>query len=323
MSGGLALGVGFIIGGYCPGTSLVSLATWKIDGMFFALGVVFGMFVFALSAPALWEFWNQSGAMGRLTLFELAGVDAGWVVVGVFCMAIGAFAFAEWCERYFAREGGAPAVSHRVRVFRRSAIAVGACIALLTAAVGQPSVATRMAWKQADFDKRIASREVFIDPAELLGLIHNNQIQLLMLDVRSESDFNIFHLRDARHVTLADLEESWPAALSANVIVVTMSNDEQAAIEAWKRISVNANINAYVLAGGINRWLDLYDQHLVNVPGPEVGAEGDDTLRHSFDAALGDRTTVARPEGELVAERPFPSKVKVRTPVRAPGGGCG
>ena len=129
--GGLVLGVGFIIGGYCPGTSLVSLATWKIDGMFFALGVVFGMFVFALIAPALWEFWNQSGAMGRLTLFELAGVDAGWVVVGVFCMAIGAFAFAEWCERYFARDGAAagrlaprealPTNRHRRRRLHRAA----------------------------------------------------------------------------------------------------------------------------------------------------------------------------------------------------------
>ena len=30
--GGLLLGVGFILGGYCPGTSLVSMSTLKIDG---------------------------------------------------------------------------------------------------------------------------------------------------------------------------------------------------------------------------------------------------------------------------------------------------
>ena len=33
--GGLLVGVGFIIGGFCPGTSLVALATLKIDGFFF------------------------------------------------------------------------------------------------------------------------------------------------------------------------------------------------------------------------------------------------------------------------------------------------
>ena len=33
--GGLIMGFGFIIGGFCPGTSLVSMATGKIDGIFF------------------------------------------------------------------------------------------------------------------------------------------------------------------------------------------------------------------------------------------------------------------------------------------------
>ncbi|NTU65842.1 MAG: YeeE/YedE family protein, partial [Chloroflexi bacterium] len=33
--GGLIMGVGFIVGGFCPGTSLVGMATGKIDGLFF------------------------------------------------------------------------------------------------------------------------------------------------------------------------------------------------------------------------------------------------------------------------------------------------
>ena len=31
--GGLIMGVGFIVGGFCPGTSLVAMATLKIDGV--------------------------------------------------------------------------------------------------------------------------------------------------------------------------------------------------------------------------------------------------------------------------------------------------
>ena len=34
--GGIIMGIGFILGGYCPGTSLVSVATLKVDGMFFS-----------------------------------------------------------------------------------------------------------------------------------------------------------------------------------------------------------------------------------------------------------------------------------------------
>jgi len=35
--GGLVLGVGFVVGGYCPGTSLVSTATGKLDGLVFVV----------------------------------------------------------------------------------------------------------------------------------------------------------------------------------------------------------------------------------------------------------------------------------------------
>ena len=43
--GGLLLGVGFVVGGYCPGTSLVALATGKLDALVFVAGVFAGIFV--------------------------------------------------------------------------------------------------------------------------------------------------------------------------------------------------------------------------------------------------------------------------------------
>src|SRR5512145_277020 len=43
--GGLVMGVGFIVGGFCPGTSLVSAATGRLDGIFFTLGGLFGIFL--------------------------------------------------------------------------------------------------------------------------------------------------------------------------------------------------------------------------------------------------------------------------------------
>ena len=109
--GGLLLGVGFIIGGYCPGTSLVSMSTLKIDGTIFVLGVVSGLFLFGQTVPAFWGFWNFSGSFGRLTLDELARLDAGWVVLGVVVMAVGAFWFVERVEAYFRRGEPQPPMS--------------------------------------------------------------------------------------------------------------------------------------------------------------------------------------------------------------------
>lgn len=100
--GGLVLGAGFIIGGYCPGTSLVSAATGKIDGMFFVGGVAAGILVFGESFELVRGFFEHAGDYGRWQLFDLFGVDAGIVVAGVVLMALFMFWGAERLERAFA-----------------------------------------------------------------------------------------------------------------------------------------------------------------------------------------------------------------------------
>jgi len=100
--GGLIFGAGFVIGGYCPGTSLVSVSTLKLDGMFFVLGMGVGMFAFGETIGSFTVFWEQSGAYGEVTLFSLFGVPAGVMVLAVVLMALGMFLGAEKLEAYFA-----------------------------------------------------------------------------------------------------------------------------------------------------------------------------------------------------------------------------
>ncbi|MBI5474669.1 MAG: YeeE/YedE family protein [Ignavibacteriae bacterium] len=99
--GGLILGVGFVIGGYCPGTSCVSAATGRYDAMIYILGIIAGVFVFGEAYPLLKDFYS-SGAMGKVTLPELFGVSYGLVVFLVVLMAVGGFVGAEWVEKKLA-----------------------------------------------------------------------------------------------------------------------------------------------------------------------------------------------------------------------------
>jgi Sulphur transport len=85
--GGLIMGVGFIIGGYCPGTSLCSAATLKIDGVFFVLGALLGIYVFGETADSLGEFYF-AGDYGRLTLPDLFGLPTGLVVLLAVALAV-------------------------------------------------------------------------------------------------------------------------------------------------------------------------------------------------------------------------------------------
>ncbi len=184
-----------------------------------------------------------------------------------------------------------------------------------------------MAWQQTDQQARIESREIFIDPAELLGLLHNKQVQRVLFDVREEADYNRFHLRDARHVNLEELKQNWVKGIPAGAIVVVMSNDEALATEAWKCVAVRENVNAYVLAGGINRWLDVYADNQAGAPNSNQPATGNGTLRYPLSEALGSRFAFARPDPRKLpkdlAERKFAAKIKLKTVVRKEGGGCG
>jgi len=104
VAGGLLLGVGFVVGGYCPGTSLVALATGKLDALAFVAGIFAGIFAIGEAWPAISGF-AESSALGRLTLPEVLHLPAGLVVLLVVLMAVGGFWGAAALERRFAGRG--------------------------------------------------------------------------------------------------------------------------------------------------------------------------------------------------------------------------
>ena len=98
--GGLIMGIGFAVGGYCPGTSFAGLATLKVDALFYIIGAMGGMFIFGEIAPFIESFF-MSGSMGTVTLYEVLGVSGGTVGFVVVLIALGGFWGSEWVEKKF------------------------------------------------------------------------------------------------------------------------------------------------------------------------------------------------------------------------------
>jgi hypothetical protein len=99
--GGLLLGFGFVIGGYCPGTSVAASATGKLDGMAYVAGVFAGLFLFAEAYPLVKGFYAAT-PMGEVTIPKTFGLPYGLVVFAVVLMAIGGFYGASLVEKKFA-----------------------------------------------------------------------------------------------------------------------------------------------------------------------------------------------------------------------------
>lgn len=88
--GGLLLGFGFIIGGYCPGTSIVGAASGKTDAILFLVGLVGGSALFTFGYESFAPLQNAT-AMGRVLIHEYFHVSSGIVVFAVALFAVGSF----------------------------------------------------------------------------------------------------------------------------------------------------------------------------------------------------------------------------------------
>ncbi len=99
--GGLVLGFGFVVGGYCPGTSVVGAATGHLDAWAFIAGLLGGTLLVGELDPWLGRF-VESGDLGRRTLPEVLHAPAAAVVAAIVVIALAGFAGAPRIERRFA-----------------------------------------------------------------------------------------------------------------------------------------------------------------------------------------------------------------------------
>lgn len=337
--GGLIMGVGFIVGGFCPTTSLASASTGKIDGMLFMLGGFFGAFLFGETEQYFSNWWNNAGYYGRLTLDQVFNLPIGVVVLLIVLMALFMFWGAEQLERIFGKKD-----LSREPKLRIAGAGVLLAATLAVVFIGSPSLQERYdkltftrteTIPQVDADpivntytytaeEMLANRIVFITPAEAFKAKYDQGMKPVYIDVRSEADYNLYHIEDAVNVPLERLEEVIPLLLSeppANSVFLVMSNDEAAAIEAWKILVASSVTNTYVLEGGVNNWIAFFGKGDKSLrPNPNAG---DDELGYIFPAALGSRYESCSPDPIAYEHLEFEAKIQLQLKRDKSGGGCG
>jgi len=94
--GGLIFGIGWAIIGYCPGTSLGALGEGRVDALWGILGMLTGAALFAEAYPAISTSILTWGAKGSITLPQLLGINA-WFLIVMF--VAGGLALFAWFEK--------------------------------------------------------------------------------------------------------------------------------------------------------------------------------------------------------------------------------
>jgi len=341
--GGLIMGVGFIVGGFCPTTSLASASTGKIDGMFFMLGGFFGAFLFGETERYFTNWYNNAGYYGRLTLDQVLNLPVGVVVLLIVLMALFMFWGSEQLERIVGKKDTSR--EPKLRIAGAGALFV---LALAVVFIGSPSLEQR--YNKLTFtrtetipqlegqeplvettiytaDEMLSNRLVFISPAETFKAKYNQSMNPVYLDVRSEADYNLYHIEDAVNVPLEQITEIVPVLLTeppANTVYVVMSNDEIAAVNAWKVLVASSVPNVYILEGGVNNWIAFFgsDDETLQAVQPTTNP-APDQLAYIFPEALGNRYESCDPSPIEYEALEFETKIKLELKRDKSGGGCG
>jgi hypothetical protein len=238
--GGLLLGAGFIVSGYCPGTGVVAIASGNLDGIAAIGGVMLGSLFFGFSYGPLESFY-KSGAMGVVRLQDLLGVPIAVVAAGVIAMAIGAFVGGEKLEKIFTKKAGEKAPDSprtiKVRVFGGLAAAAALAIAILALPIRARGEATRTA---GSMSASALARQLVTSPQGVW-----------LLDVRATGVAAQNRIPGAFALPQGDEKAEFAAALSpTRPLVVYAQRDLAELPEGVRRFPGDV----VVLRGGYDAW---------------------------------------------------------------------
>jgi uncharacterized protein len=237
--GGLLFGAGFVVAGLCPGTSCVSAATGRRDGLAAVAGMFFGILVTGLAFTPLQRFY-ESTSRGSFTLPDLLHVPYGVVVFAIVVMALAAFV---GLRRLAATAEGAPATH---RALGSMALVLGA----LAAFAGSPY---REALDVKQLASEVAREEDHVTAIELATWIKDRKPGLRVLDLRPEPEFDEYHIPGAENVAFDALLRTSDASTDTLVLI---SDGGAHAAQGWVFLRALGHQHVYFLRGGLGEWLD-------------------------------------------------------------------
>jgi hypothetical protein len=200
--GGVIMGAGFIIGGFCPGTSVCALAIGKLDALAFVFGSILGVWGFIETFPLVENLYNAN-SMGMVRISDYLGMSNITFGFLLSLMAVGAFVATWFIENKVNNRNSKiePVKRNRYVWAAASLFVVLAVVAFLPGK--QDIINMRIA--EAKRQQTCVFKEIPAD--KLADEIVNNYYALNIIDVRSPEEFEKFHLPMAINIPFENMTE--------------------------------------------------------------------------------------------------------------------
>ena len=255
--GGLIMGLGFVVGGFCPGTSICSAAIGKIDALVFIGGTFLGVLIFMEGYP-LFEALYKAKDLGIPLIYDTLGIPQAWFAFIMVVFALLAF----WATTLIEKRvnGIQPAI---VPVTPRSLGFAVVGILLAISVFFLPEPRSDLARKLED-PAFVANYAVNLAPQDkfALCLLKTRECdELEIFDFRSPEDYRKRSLPRSRPFTYDNLFEKEPSSALTlkHKEIVFVANDEL----TERKMAIAAQelgfMDIYILEGGLDAFLERVD----------------------------------------------------------------
>ncbi len=251
--GGFLFGVGFVMGGWCPGTAVVGAVSGKFDALVFLLGAMLGSYAFNYSYPLIETFYNW-GDMGISHIYQLAGFESGDFALLVTVVAVIAFWFSELIEEGFnfrrtaERSSGLWAFS--------VVILIGAVMVMALGRSGTSSYkVVETGIYAAEVLGHVERGEDHIEPEDVARQLLAGEKKIVIADLRSQEEFDEWHIPGAVHVPVSNTVKILECYRNSDLIVL-VSNGPVHPGQAWVVLQIFGYRNVKIMADGLHGFFE-------------------------------------------------------------------
>ena len=261
--GGAIMGVGFVLGGYCPGTSVCAAAIGKIDAMFFVGGGLLGVLAFGEMYPLCKGFY-ESTSLGPVKVFDSLGMSQGLFAFLLIAVAVGAFAVTTVIEKRVNKKG-APSLGFATR---NHLFAAAGVVALGVILLFLPDRKAHLIGIVSDPSYLSAHPATIMSVDELAFRIVDHEPRITLIDVRTPDAYSRFALPGSVNIPVADLfGKEWITMLSQRhvkkVILADRESQEHAGLLLLQELGYE---NLAILHGGLDEFNAMILNPSVVVP---------------------------------------------------------
>lgn len=259
--GGLIMGLGFVIGGFCPGTSVCAAGIGKIDAMVFISGSVLGVLAFSEGYP-LFEGLYKAEFWGYIRIFDLLGMSQGLFAFLLMFMAVFAFIVVTRIER---KVNGHP---------NKDLQPAGLYTVLAVIALFIGLTAFAMPDRQTSIMEDASGPEILsevefkkMSPDELAFRLIDKDNSIQIFDLREKANFDSMPLPESQNITLdvlftKDAYKKLSLRNKRNVFIADTPEEQMKAAYIAMR---NGFEDIYILEGGFN----LFKEQILNFKKPQ------------------------------------------------------